>query len=187
MIRIALFAAGMWSVVASAAITGLIDSDTDTFIPDADARYVQPADIAAGAITPATGNLDLSGTSGQLLVVDGVGNVVPATVEDAAYTRILNPTAGTIQSWWRNPTSWTAAVVEVWCESDQTVNLDVQVDDGTPADIIGSDIACAPGGVSQTVLGGDTLIETDETLDIVITSVASAPAWVALQVRVEYQ
>jgi hypothetical protein len=151
------------------------------------AALLESADIAAGAITPATGNLDLTGTNGQLLVIDAVGNVVPATVEDAAYTRILNPNAGTIQSWWRNPTSWTAAAVEIWCESDQTVNLDVQVDDGTPADIIGTDITCAPGGVSQTVLGGDTLIETDETLDIVITSVAGAPTWVALQVKVEYQ
>jgi len=148
---------------------------------------LESADIAAGAITPAAGNLDLTGTNGQLLVIDAVGNIVPATVEDAAYTRILNPTAGTIQSWWRNPTSWTAAVVEIWCESDQTVNLDVQVDDGTPADIIGSDITCAPGGVSQTVLGGDTLIETDETLDVEITSVTAAPTWVSLQVRVEYQ
>jgi len=79
------------------------------------------------------------------------------------------------------------AIVEVWCESDATVNLDVQVDDGTPADVLGTDLVCTSAGASSTTIAGDGLIETDETLDIAITSVSGAPTWVSLQVIVEYQ
>jgi hypothetical protein len=39
---------------------------------------LQPADIASGAITPATGTMDFTGTNGQVLTLDASGNIVAA-------------------------------------------------------------------------------------------------------------
>jgi len=159
------------------------------FVGVDDALGLRPlaTDIAAGAITPAAGNLDLTGTNGQILVLDLVGNVVAGTLTDAAMTRVTTPTAGSVESWWRNPMAYDASIVAIWCESDQTVNLDVQVDDGTPADVVGTDIVCTSTPAATTVFGGDTIVSSGETLDIAITSVSGAPTWLSLQVVVEYQ
>ena len=56
------------------------------------AYFLQPSQVAAGAITAATGTLDLTGTNGQVLTVDGSGNIAPAspaatlTLGGVAYT-----------------------------------------------------------------------------------------------------
>ena len=73
-------------------------------------------------------------------------------------------------------------IVEISCESDQTVNLDLQVDDGTPADINGSDLACVTAGVDDTSFAGDSTVSNNESIDLAITSVSGTPTWVTIQV-----
>jgi hypothetical protein len=42
-------------------------------------------------------------------------------------------------------------ITEVWCETDTgTVNLDLQIDDDTPADVMGTDLVCASTAVSDS-------------------------------------
>ena len=73
-----------------------------------------------------------------------------------------------------------ATITGMWCESDQTVNMDLQLDDGTPADINGTDLVCDSTPADDTSLGGDTGAGAGERLDLVITSVSGTPTWVSI-------
>ena len=73
-----------------------------------------------------------------------------------------------------------ATITGMWCESDQTVNMDLQLDDGTPADINGVDLVCDSTPADDTDLGGDTGAGAGERLDLAITSVAGTPTWVSI-------
>ena len=68
----------------------------------------------------------------------------------------------------------------MWCESDQTVNMDLQLDDGTPADVNGTDLVCDSTPADVTSLGGDTGAAAGERLDLAITSVSGTPTWVSI-------
>ena len=82
--------------------------------------------------------------------------------------------ADDLESWYRF--DFAATIISIWCETDTgTANLDVQIDDGTPADINGSDIACVSGGIEDTSFAGDTTAGDGDRLDILIGSVASTP------------
>jgi len=73
-----------------------------------------------------------------------------------------------------------ATITGMWCESDQTVNMDLQLDDGSPADIHGTDLVCDSTPADVTSLGGDTAAAAGERLDLVVTSVSDTPTWVAI-------
>ena len=73
-----------------------------------------------------------------------------------------------------------ATITGMWCESDQTVNMDLQLDDGTPADINGTDLVCDTTPADDTSLGGDTGAGAGERLDLAITSVSGTPTWVSI-------
>jgi len=73
-----------------------------------------------------------------------------------------------------------ATITGMWCESDQTVNMDLQLDDGTPADINGTDLVCGTTPADDTSLGGDTGAGAGERLDLVVTSVSGTPTWVSI-------
>lgn len=85
-----------------------------------------------------------------------------------------------LQSIWANKTANDFLLTELWAESDQTVNLDLQVDDGTPADVNGTDISPAAGEAEDTTLSGDTTVAAGEELDLAITSVSGTPTWVSI-------
>lgn len=73
-----------------------------------------------------------------------------------------------------------ATITSMWCESDQTVNMDLQLDDGTPADINGTDLVCDSTPADDTSMGGDTGAAAGERLDLAITSVSGTPTWVSI-------
>lgn len=73
-----------------------------------------------------------------------------------------------------------ATITGMWCESDQTVNMDLQLDDGTPADVNGTDLVCDTTPADDTTLGGDTGAGAGERLDLAITSVSGTPTWVSV-------
>ena len=73
-----------------------------------------------------------------------------------------------------------ATITGMWCESDQTVNMDLQLDDGTPADINGTDLVCDSTPADDTSMGGDTGAAAGERLDLAITSVSGTPTWVSI-------
>ena len=100
---------------------------------------------------------------------------------DTKCVYIEDPTADDdLQSLWANKTANDFTITEVWCESDQTIDFDLQVDDGTPADVIGSDLQCAAGEAENTSPAGDTELAAGEELDLVVTSVSGTPTWVSI-------
>ena len=92
-----------------------------------------------------------------------------------------DPTAtDDFKSIWANKTANNFLITEIWGESDQTVSFDLQIDDGTPADVSGTDIAPAAGEAEDTSLAGDTTLAAGEELDLIITSVTNTPTWVSI-------
>jgi len=84
------------------------------------------------------------------------------------------------QSIWANKTANDFLITEIWGESDQNVAFDLQIDDGTPADVSTVDINPNAGEDEDTSLGGDTTLAAGEELDLVITSVANTPTWLVV-------
>ena len=92
---------------------------------------------------------------------------------------IEDPTAADdFKSLWR--TTKAITITEVWCESDQTIDFDLQEDDGTPADIIGTDLQCAAGENSTSTAFADAAIAANSEIDLVVTSVANTPTWCSI-------
>lgn len=76
-------------------------------------------------------------------------------------------------------------ITKIHCESDQTVNFDLQIDDGTPADVNGSDIACTTFATDSS-LAGDTTMAAGDRLDLALTSVSGTPTWVSISWEFTY-
>lgn len=108
-------------------------------------------------------------------------NIADSDQALTACVYIEDPTADDdLQSIWANKTANDFLLTEIWGESDQTVNFDLQVDDGTPADVNGTDISPAAGEAEDTSLSGDTTLAAGEELDLAITSVSGTPTWVSI-------
>jgi hypothetical protein len=65
-------------------------------------------------------------------------------------------------------------IAAIWCETDAgTVAMDLEIDDGTPTGVNGSDLSCAVSpGTEDTSLGGDTELFPGEELDVDLGAVA---------------
>jgi len=94
---------------------------------------------------------------------------------------IEDPTAGDdLKSFWTN-NGFAVTIIKIWCESDQAdgVQLDLQIDDGSPADVAGTDLDCDDtpaedeAGLTGAMADGDRL-------DMVITSVGGAETWLSV-------
>ena len=152
-----------WVLGASTATTPAAD-DNDTSL--ATSAYVQTEINAAGgrSLACASGSCD-------------------ADVELYTDTKCI---------WWENPVAgddfksiWIAdnyavTVTRLWCESDQTVNTMLQVDDGAPADMDTVDLACITTPDTDTALDGDATIAAGDRVDVDVASVSGTPTWVSV-------
>ncbi len=113
-----------------------------------------------------------------------VGTGTDAYALDAFHTECIyieDPVAADdLNSIKRNSTAVPWTLTEIWAESDQTVNFNLQIDDGTPANVNGADISPAAGEAEDTSLEGDTVLDVDEELDLVVSSVSGTPTWVSI-------
>lgn len=122
-----------------------------------------------------------SGLSSSVTHTVGSNGKFPANAISQTFTEcfpIYSPTAGIldtddIATLWRAPQAIT--ITELWCETDTgTVTADLQIDDGSPADIMGTDLVCdSSSEVDNTGLTGS--MADGDRLDLLITSVASSP------------
>lgn len=160
-------------VDASGAVESCFDVWTEA--ENTSAAYLSSVDISA--------NTNL--TAGRSLTL--TGDDVLADAELYTETKTLyfeNPTADDdFKSIWVAPSAVTITAIS--CESDQTVNFDLQVDDGTPAGVNGSDIACTTFATDSS-LAGDTTVGSGERVDIAITSVSGTPTWVSISWKFTY-
>ena len=150
------------------------------------------ADIKDGTIVSA----DLSGTAGVTLAQTAMtaGRSLTIATNDVAADAELYTDTKTL--WFQNPTAaddfktiWTAPVAatltKISCESDQTVVFDLQVDDGSPAAVNGSDITCTTFA-TDSVLSGDATMAAGDRLDLALTSVSGTPTWVSISWEFTY-
>lgn len=139
-------------------------------------------------ITNGAGSITLATTLGTSIADAEIDadTITHASIADADQASTMciyieDPVAADdLKSIWANKTANDFLLTELWAESDQTVNLDLQVDDGTPADVNGTDISPAAGEAEDTTLSGDTTVAAGEELDLAITSVSGTPTWVSI-------
>ena len=73
-----------------------------------------------------------------------------------------------------------ATITQVFCESDQTVNMTLQEDDGSPADIETTDFVCDATPPTQTNGFEDAAMAAGSRLDFDVTSVSGTPTWCSM-------
>jgi hypothetical protein len=168
-----------------------VDVKGDLGIYDGDSHYViiAPADLSADRTLTArdsAGTLIISGDTftgdaTATLDTDGSTAVTLATehITDTKCIYFEYPTASDdLESIWTT-NGFAATITKVWCESDQTVNLDLQIDDGSPADVMGTDCVCDStpcedeSGLTGSMADGDRL-------DLAVTSVSGSPTWTSV-------
>lgn len=149
---------------------------------DSEQLYLLPdlngADSEAFFVTDSAVSVtDVDGRS--LTVTTNTLNADPELYTDTHTLWLPDPTASDdlLTIWAAISNSYT--ITSISCESDQTVNFDLQVDDGTPAGVNGSDIACTTFATDST-LAGDTVLSAGERLDLAIASVSGTPTWVSI-------
>ena len=167
--------------------TGLATIDIGTMALEIDEgkltdSTIVSADIKDGTITAA----DTAITAGRSLTWST--NDIAADAELYTDTKCIyfeDPTADDdFKSIWFAKQA--ATLTSIWCESDQTVNLDLQVDDGSPADVNGTDLVCDTTPPEDTSLAGDATMASGDRLDLAITSVSGTPTWVSVCWTFEY-
>lgn len=139
------------------------------------------ADITNGTITLA----DTAITAGRSLTI--ATDDISADAElytDSKTLYFENPvSADDFKSIWVAPQASTITAIS--CESDQTVNFDLQVDDGTATGVNGSDIACTSFATDSS-LAGDTTLASGDRLDLAVASVSGTPTWVSITFKFTY-
>ena len=116
-------------------------------------------------------------TAGRSLTFDSVTlNADPELYTDTKCIHWENPVAtDDFKSIWYAKQAFT--ITNIWAESDQTVNLMLEVDDGTPASVDTVNLAPAAGVAEDTSLNGDTTMAAGDRLDLNVASVANTPTW----------
>jgi hypothetical protein len=76
-----------------------------------------------------------------------------------------------IEAIWRAPAN--VEITEVYCQTDQTVTLDLQIDNGTPTDVMGADLNCTTGASDSTALTGG--VDDGWTVDLLIATATGNP------------
>lgn len=70
-----------------------------------------------------------------------------------------------------------ATITRLRCESDQTVTMTIQEDDGSPADIETTDLVCDATPADQTTGFEDASMAAGSTIDFAVESVSGTPTW----------
>ena len=151
------------------------------------ATTVEGANVTSGAnpghthTTTSLSGIDIGDdtnlAAGRSLTLSG--DSVEADAElftDTKCLSVTNPTGADFQSVWFAKQA--ATLTSLWCESDQTVTAMVQVDDGSVADVDGTDMTCDATPPEDTSLNGDATMASGDRLDLDVASVASSPTWV---------
>jgi len=122
---------------------------------------------------------DTTYTAGRSLTLTGTQFDADAELyTDTKCIYIEDPTADDdLKSIWRStiPITFT----KVWAESDQTVTFNLQEDDGSPANILSSDLT-VNAGENSTADFADANFAAESELDLVISSVSNTPTWVSI-------
>lgn len=171
-------ASEVFTLTNSLTVTGTITGTTIS-----GANVTSGADPGHTHTSTSISGLDISAdtnlTAGRSLTLTGDDVLADAELyTDSKTIYFESPTAADdFKTIWVAPTAVT--VTSISCESDQTVNFDLQVDDGSATGVNGSDIACTTFATDSS-LAGDTTLASGDRMDIALTSVSGTPTWVSI-------
>ncbi len=188
------------------------DTITIDLAATATALAADPADCAAdtkadaiaasGALTCSqvdTGDITTDTITGNDINVNLAGrSLTMATTTPWAISADNELYIDTKGIWFEDPTAaddfesiWISRSLDVtlrniWCESDQTVTIMLQIDDGSPADVDTVDLVCASTPDFDDDLNGDVTMAAGDRLDLTTISVSGTPTFVSIMWEFEY-
>lgn len=170
-------ASSPFKVIRSDSFVGALTGNASTVT-----NGVYTTDAGSVFLAPNGNGSSLTGVihgGGRSLTTNGTDLDADAELYTATKTIYIEyPTAtDDLKTIWTAPLAVT--ITKISCESDQTVNFDLQVDDGSPAAVNGSDIACTTFATDSS-LAGDTTMAAGDRLDLAIASVSGTPTWVSV-------
>lgn len=145
------------------------------------------AEGSAPSASTGYGKLYVNSTNKGLHFMNSAGVTAPVSLSTDTKCLWLSDPADTddLKSVWI-ANGFSATITKIWCESDQTVNADLQVDDGTPADVDGTDLVCDTTPAEDESMGGDPTLADGDRLDLAIASVSGSPTWLSICWTVNY-
>lgn len=158
---------------------------------DCTTDFIDTTDITADSITSkhlsddsVTADTIATLNSGRSLTWDTTDDEIDADSElytDVKCIYIEDPAAtDDLKSIW-TANGFAATITKIWCESDQAdgVQLDLQIDDGSPADVAGTDLDCdSTPDEDETGLTGS--MADGDRLDLIIASVGGSENWLTV-------
>ena len=114
-----------------------------------------------------------SGDFGNATDLDSNGSVVTKLREDTKCITLFDEnnditTTSDIPSFWMNRMG-AITLTEIACESDTgTATINMQRDDGTPANILASDLTCSTGGATATPAAAEDNVALGEEIDFLV-------------------
>ena len=139
--------------------------------------------VSTDDVTEGSTNKFEGTTAGDFLTLTGEDIDLDAEVYTDTKCIYIEDPADTddLQSIW-TANGFAATITKIWCEADAAdgVQLDLQVDDGTPADVNGTDLDCDSTPAEDESMGGDATMADGDRLDLVITSVDGTVNWVVI-------
>ncbi|MFQ5778366.1 MAG: hypothetical protein ACE5IP_10210, partial [Terriglobia bacterium] len=181
---------GVGACAANQFQTGDNDNAAPTCAALADADI--PAGIARDVEPPAAGDVSGSLSAGYTINAGAVASPELAAA-NKTFTQpvVLFDPGGLldtddIASVWRAPAAVT--LTEVWCEVDAgtTTAINLQRDDGTPANILSADLTCSTTGALGTINALEDNLAAGERIDFVmVTAGAATRASVMLKYTVD--
>ena len=129
--------------------------------------------------TPLDISSDTNLTAGRSLTMSGDSVVADSELyTDTKCVYIENPTADDdLKSLWRS--SIPITFTKIWAESDQSVTLNLQEDDGSPANILSASLN-PNAGTAESTSFADANFAAGSRLDLVVDSVSGTPTWVSI-------
>jgi hypothetical protein len=75
-------------------------------------------------------------------------------------------------------------ITEVWCESDAgTPSINLQRDDGTPANVLSANLSCSTSGATGTIDANEDNVANTERLDFVMVTAGGTAKRVTVAVK----
>jgi hypothetical protein len=91
-------------------------------------------------------------------------------------------------TFFRNNLGRTYRITEVWCESDAgTPTINLQRDDGTPADVLTANLSCSTAGATGTIAAAEQDLADGNRLDFMIAAAGGAAKRVTVSIKLVAQ
>jgi len=136
------------------------------------ANTVETADIQANAVTVAKVATVLA--TRQIIFILGADNTSAPVLVDADDQASI----------YVNRLGQGITITEVWCESDAgTPSINLQRDDGTPANILSANLSCSTSGATGTIDAAEDNVANTERIDFVMVAAGGTARRITLAIK----